>query len=57
MEQERKIEMFDNIVLTFIMIMILLGAAVIAVPIPILWGVGCLSFMALFVVFRRQQQR
>ena len=48
--------MFDNIILVFITIMILLGAAMIAVPIPILWGIGCLSFMGLFVAIRRQGQ-
>lgn len=48
--------MFDRIIFTFITIMILLGAAVIAVPIPILWGMGCLSFMALFMAIRRQGQ-
>jgi hypothetical protein len=48
--------MFDKIILTFITIMILLGAAMIAVPIPVLWGMGCLSFLALSVAFRRQRQ-
>lgn len=48
--------MFDKIILTFITIMILLGAAMIAVPIPVVWGMGCLSFMALFVALRRQGQ-
>ena len=48
--------MFDKIILTLIMSMILLGAAMIAMPIPVLWGMGCLIFLALFVAQRSQQQ-
>ena len=49
--------MFDKTILTLIISMLLLGAAMIAMPIPALWGVGCLIFFALFVVQRSQQQR
>jgi hypothetical protein len=49
--------MFDKIVLTLIGSMILLGAAIIAVPIPVVWGTGCLIFLALFVALHRQPQR
>ena len=48
--------MFEKIILILIMSMILLGAAMIAVPFPILWGMGCLIFLALFVALRRQPQ-
>lgn len=48
--------MFDKVILTLIISMILLGAAMIAIPIPVLWGMGCLFFTALFVAFRRQPQ-
>ena len=48
--------MFDKIILILIMSMILLGAAMIAVPIPVLWGIGCLIFLALSVALRSQQQ-
>lgn len=47
--------MSDNIILVLILSMILLGAAMIAVPIPVLWGTACLVFLALFAAFRRQQ--
>ena len=49
--------MFDKIILTLIISVILLGAAMTAVPIPVLWGVGCLIFYALSVALRYQPQR
>ncbi len=49
--------MFEKNILTLIISMLLLGAAMIAMPIPVLWGMGCLIFLALFVVQRSQQQR
>ncbi len=48
--------MFDKMILILIISMILLGAATIAVPIPILWGMGCLIFFILSVVLRDQPQ-
>jgi hypothetical protein len=48
--------MFDKIILSLIMSMILLGAAMIAVPIPVLWGMACLIFFALAAILRPQQQ-
>lgn len=48
--------MFDKAILILMMSMILLGAAMIAVPFPILWGTGCLIFLALSVTLSRQQQ-
>lgn len=49
--------MFDKIILTLIISMILLGAAMTTVPIPVVWGIGCLAFLALSVGFRNQHQR
>jgi hypothetical protein len=48
--------MFDKIILILIISMTLLGAVTIAVPIPILWGMGCLIFLVLAVVLRDQPQ-
>ena len=48
--------MFDKVILSLIITMILLGTAMIAVPIPILWGMGCLIFFALYLTLRYQQQ-
>jgi hypothetical protein len=48
--------MFDKIILFLLTSMILLGAAMIAVPIPVLWGIGCLTFIALFFALHRQPQ-
>ena len=48
--------MFDKIILILIVSMILLGAAITAVPIPVLWGMGCLIFLALSLSQRSQQQ-
>ena len=48
--------MFDKIILILIMSMILLGAAMIAMPIPVLWAMGCLIFLALSATLRRQPQ-
>jgi hypothetical protein len=45
--------MFDKTILTLIMSMILLGVAMTAVPIPVLWGIACLIFLALSVAERR----
>jgi hypothetical protein len=49
--------MFDKIILIHILIMILLGAAMIAFPIPLVWGMLCLIFIGLSVAQRSQQQR
>ena len=49
--------MFEKNILTLIVSMLLLGVAMIAMPIPVLWGIGCLIFLALFVIQRSQQQR
>jgi hypothetical protein len=48
--------MFEKTILILIMSMILLGAAMVALPIPVLWVMGCLSFLALSVALRTQQQ-
>jgi hypothetical protein len=48
--------MFEKNVLTLVISMILLGAAMTAVPVPVLWAIGCLSFLALFVATRPQHQ-
>ena len=49
--------MFDKIISTLMLSMILLGATMIVLPIPILWGILCLIFIGLFVVQRSQQLR
>lgn len=46
--------LFEKNILILIASMILLGAAMIVVPIPVLWGMGCLIFLALSVALRRQ---
>jgi hypothetical protein len=48
--------MFDRIILILIVSIMLVGVAMTAVPIPVLWGMGCLGFFALSVALRRQQQ-
>ncbi len=48
--------MFDKIILTLIISVILLGAAMTAVPIPVLWGIGCAIFFALSFALRDQPQ-
>jgi hypothetical protein len=48
--------MFEKNILILIMSMLLLGAAMISIPIPVLWGMGCLVFLALFIVERRAHQ-
>jgi len=48
--------MFDRIILILIISMMLLGVAMTAVPIPVLWGMGCLGFFALSVALRSQQR-
>jgi hypothetical protein len=48
--------MFEKTILILIMGMILLGAAMTAVSIPVLWGLGCLIFLALSVALRSPQQ-
>ena len=48
--------MFDKIILTLLISVILLGAAMTAIPIPVLWGIGCLIFFVLSVVLRDQPQ-
>jgi hypothetical protein len=47
--------MFERIILVLMLSVILLGAAVLAIPIPVLWGTACLFFLALSVAHRRQQ--
>ncbi len=49
--------MFDKIILILIITMILVGVAITAVPIPVLWGMGCLGFFGLSVALRSQHQR
>ena len=46
--------MFDKIILILIVSVMLLGVAMTAVPIPVLWGMGCLGFFALSVALRSQ---
>jgi hypothetical protein len=48
--------MFDKIILTLIISMLLLGVAMTAVPIPVLWGMSCLGFFGLSVALRSQQK-
>ena len=48
--------MFEKNVLILAVSMILLGAATIAVPFPVVWAMGCLTFLALFLATRAQQQ-
>jgi len=48
--------MFDKILLTLIISMILLGVAMTVVPIQVLWGMGCLGFFGLSVALRSQQK-
>jgi hypothetical protein len=48
--------MFNKIVLILIMGLILLGAAITSTPIPVLWGMGILIFLALSVALRSEQQ-
>lgn len=49
--------MFDRIIFTLILSMILLGMGMIALPVPLLWGMLCLIFIGLFVAHRIQQPR
>jgi hypothetical protein len=55
-EKKGKLAMFEKNVLTLVISMILLGAAMTAVPVPVLWAIGCLSFLALSVAMRPQHQ-
>ena len=48
--------MFDKIILILIVSVMLLGVAMTAVPIPVLWGMGCLGFFALSVALRSQHE-
>ena len=48
--------MFEKNILILIMIMLLLGAAMISIPISVLWGIGCLVFLALSVFLRSEQR-
>ena len=48
--------MFNKIVLVLFMVMILLGAAITATSIPVLWGMACLIFLALSMVLRSENQ-
>ena len=47
--------MFDKIISTLMLSMILLGAAMIVLPIPLVWGMLCLIFIGLFVAQHSQQ--
>ena len=49
--------MFDKIIFTLMLSMILFGAGMIAFPIPLLWGMLCLIFIGLFVAQRNQRPR
>jgi uncharacterized membrane protein len=49
--------MFDRIIFTLMLSMILLGMGMIALPIPLLWGMLCLIFMGISVAQRSQQPR
>jgi hypothetical protein len=49
--------MFDKIILIHMLIMILLGAAMIAFPIALVWGILCLIFIGLWVTHRSQLSR
>ena len=55
-EKKGRCTMFDKIILRLILMMLLLGIGMIAVPAPLLWGMACLIFLALSVTFRRQYQ-
>ena len=48
--------MFEKNILTLILSMILLGTAITAFPIPVVWGMGCLIFLAFAVSLRIQHQ-
>jgi hypothetical protein len=48
--------MFDKIILILLLSLILMGVATIAVPFPVLWAMGCLTFLALSVILRSQKQ-
>lgn len=48
--------MYNNIVLIQITLMLLFGVAIASIPIPLLWGMGCLTFAALAAAFRRPQR-
>ena len=47
--------MFEKITFTLMLSMILLGVGMMTLPIPLLWGMLCLIFIALFVAQRNQQ--
>ena len=55
-DKKGRLIMFDKAILILIVSMLLLGAAMTAVPIPVLWGIGCLVFLTLSVAMRNQQQ-
>ena len=55
-QKKGRFTMFDKIILILIVSMILLGAAMIAVPVPVLWGMSCLIFLTLSVTLRHQPQ-
>lgn len=44
--------MFDKIILILIVSMVLLGVAMINIPVPVLWAMGCLTFIGLSMTFR-----
>ena len=47
--------MFEKTTFTLMLSMILLGLGMMALPIPFLWGMLCLIFIALFVAERNRQ--
>lgn len=48
--------MYNNIVLIQITVMLLLGVAVLSIPIPVLWAMACLLFATLSVALRSPQE-
>jgi hypothetical protein len=55
--KEGRSVMFDKIIFTLMLSMILFGVGMIAFPIPLLWGMLCLIFIGLFVAQRNQRPR
>jgi hypothetical protein len=48
--------MYNQIVLILILAMLLLGMAMTFIPVPVLWGMACLIFLALSLDERRAHQ-
>jgi hypothetical protein len=49
--------MFNKVILILMLSIILLGAAMIAIPIPVLWGMLCSIFIGLSAAEHGQQPR